>query len=186
MPGQAPCWKGRPGPCRGDASDDLGPCFRACGARPSAGFVIRAGMALRGKARDRRFYRRDALCGSAWYGLPDALAFHPHPMRRRTAGWPTGHMSRSSASPPFGRAEPSPPRDSWSELGWPCGERPERTRSAVFSEGRGLRVREYGPDANRGMSSRPTSWREAGGEIVAMLALCPPYGRAEPAPPRDS
>jgi len=35
---------------------------------------------------DRRFSRRDALCGSAWYGLPDALAFHPHPMRRRTAG----------------------------------------------------------------------------------------------------
>jgi len=35
MPGQAPCWKGRPGPCRGDASDDLGPSLRACGARPS-------------------------------------------------------------------------------------------------------------------------------------------------------
>jgi len=55
---------------------------------------------------------------------------------------------------------------------------------AVLSEGRGLRVRKYGPDASRGMSSRPTSWREAGGEIVAMLALCPPYGRAQPAPRR--
>jgi len=29
---------------------------------------------------------------------------------RREAGWPTGHMPRSNPSPPYGRAEPAPPR----------------------------------------------------------------------------
>jgi hypothetical protein len=43
----------------------------------------------------------DALCASAWYGLPDARAFHPHPMRRRTALWPTGRMPRSSRCLPI-------------------------------------------------------------------------------------
>ena len=37
-------------------------------------------------------------------------------------------------------------------------------REVVFSEGRGLRARKNGADANRGMSSRPTSWRETGGQ----------------------
>jgi len=49
---------------------------------------------------------------------------------------------------PFGRAEPAPPRGGLSELGWPSGESPEMTRRVVFSEGHGLRVREYGPYAS--------------------------------------
>ena len=33
-----------------------------------------------------------------------------------------------------------------------AGKRPEMARKAIFSEGRGLRVRKYGPGANRGRS----------------------------------
>ena len=38
------------------------------------------------------------------------------------------------------------------------------THRAVSSEGRGLRAREYGPDASRGMSPSPAHWREHGGQ----------------------
>jgi hypothetical protein len=34
--------------------------------------------------------------------------------------------------------------------GWPHGENPGITRSRIFSEGRTLCAREYGPDASRG------------------------------------
>jgi len=73
-------------------------------------------------------------------------------------------MPRSSQCLPRGRAEPAPPRRGEAQRGWPSGEGPEITRKVIFSEGRGLRVRKYGPEANRGMSSRPTSWRETGGQ----------------------
>jgi len=59
-------------------------------------------------------------------------------------------MPRSSGSYPRGRAEPAPWWDS--ELGWPHGENPGLTREALFSEGRGLRVRKHGPDASPGRS----------------------------------
>jgi hypothetical protein len=78
--------------------------------------------------------------------------------------WPRGHMPRSSRCPPSGRAEPAPPRGGEAQRGWPSGEGPEMTRKVIFSEGRGLRARKNGADANRGMSSRPTSWRETGGQ----------------------
>ena len=43
----------------------------------------------------------------------------------------------------------SPPvRGGRAQTGWPDEENPEMTRKAVFSEGRGLRVREYRPDAS--------------------------------------
>ena len=89
---------------------------------------------------DRRFSRRDALCASAWQGPTNAEAFHFHPTMRQKAGWPTGHMSRSSASPPCGRAEPAPPRGaSLGERPW--GVNPGITRRVLFSEGRTLCVR---------------------------------------------
>jgi len=53
--------------------------------------------------------RRDALCASALQGRTRAEAFHFHPVMRQEAGWRTGHMPRSSASPPCGRGEPAPP-----------------------------------------------------------------------------
>ena len=33
-----------------------------------------------------------------------------------------------------------------------AGKRPEMARKAIFSEGRGLRVRKYGPDGGRGIA----------------------------------
>jgi len=52
-----------------------------------------------------------------------------------------------------------------------AGKRPEMARKAIFSEGRALRVRKYGPSANQGLSSSPTDWRQAGGPKGAMLGL---------------
>jgi hypothetical protein len=85
----------------------------------------------------------------------------------------------------YGRAEPAPPRGGPPRVRWPSGENPGIMRGKVFSEGCGLRAREYGPDANPSASWSRTSWREAGGrrERAIRLALCRHYGRAEPAPP---
>jgi hypothetical protein len=47
-------------------------------------------MAWRGKARDRRFSRRGALCASAWQGPTNAEAFHFHPTMRPEACGPPG------------------------------------------------------------------------------------------------
>ena len=44
------------------------------------------------------------------------------------------------------------PSKGQSKARWPYGGSPEMARKAVFSEGRGLCVREYGPDASRGMA----------------------------------
>jgi len=53
---------------------------------------------------------------------------------------------------PCGRAEPAPPGGGQAEPGWPCGEDPEMTRKAIFSDGRALRVRVVRPDASRGIT----------------------------------
>jgi len=69
----------------------------------------------------------------------------------------------AQARPP-GRAEPAPPRRGQAQCRTPNGEGPDTTRAVIFSEGRGLRVREYGPDASRGMSPSPAHCREHGGQ----------------------
>ncbi len=51
--------------------------LRACGARPSAEWPSEGQKALPGQTRrwrDRRFFRRDALCASAWQGRTQAGA----------------------------------------------------------------------------------------------------------------
>jgi len=50
-------------------------------------------------------------------------------------------MPRSNRSLPSGRAEPAPPGGGQARVGWANGENPEITRGAIFSEGRGFRVR---------------------------------------------
>jgi len=65
-----------------------------------------------------------------------------------TTRWPTGDMPWWSRWCNCGRAEPAPPGGGLSKLGRPCGGSPEITRGAIFSEGRGLRAREYGPSAS--------------------------------------
>jgi hypothetical protein len=51
------------------------------------------------------------------------------------AWWPRGHMPRSSASVPHGRAEPAPPRRGQSQCAWPSGENPGIMRGEVFRRG---------------------------------------------------
>jgi hypothetical protein len=78
-----------------------------------------------------------------------------------------------------------PSRGGQSKLGWPSGENPGITRRAVFSEGRTLRVRKYGPNASPGISFPPHPSKMTRGPCGDMCRLGPshPCGRAEPAPP---
>ena len=99
-------------PKRGDIRFSVMPPLRACGARPSARWPSDGEKAFQGQTRgwrERRFSRRDAVSASALQGRTRAEAFHFHPVMRQEAGWRTGHMPRSSASPPCGRAEPAAP-----------------------------------------------------------------------------
>jgi hypothetical protein len=68
----------------------------------------------------------------------------------------------------------------------PTGERPEITRRAISSEGRGLRARGAGPEAGRGITRSRRGKQTPGGheEATLGLTLCRHHGRAEPAPPR--
>jgi hypothetical protein len=93
------------------------------------------------------------------------------PFAGRADPGPVGETPRMTSCHPFGRAEPAPPRDSWFELGWPSGERPERTRSAVFSEGRGLRARTVRPDEWQGIALPPVVLRQAGGRSEATFGF---------------
>ena len=70
--------------------------------------------------------------------------------------------------------------------GWPRGGRSEMTRKAIFSEGRGLRVRVVRPHECRGIPFSPDN--EARGPWptghMPRSGPCALRGRAEPAPPR--
>jgi hypothetical protein len=68
----------------------------------------------------------------------------------------TGEKLIGEGKVSFGlRAEPAPPRGGPSRARWPCGERPEMTRKAIFSEGRTLCVRSAGPHECRGIPFSP-------------------------------
>jgi hypothetical protein len=95
----------------GDISVGVMPSSRACRARPSEGGQP-GSDGLAGKTRGQRegrFSRRDALCASEMQGRTEAEAQHDD-RGQKNAWWPRGHMPRSSASVPLGRAEPAPPR----------------------------------------------------------------------------
>ena len=102
--------------------------------------------------------------------------------------WAFGLVWERGSGVKCGRAEPAPPRDWSPELGWPSWESPEMTREAVFSEGRALRVRKYGPDANQGIPFPPDGFTMSrwprGPMPRSSRSLI--SGRAEPAPPREA
>jgi len=129
-----PCGRAEPAPPRGGRSE----VRRPCGGRPEN---RRRAFFSEGRAPRVRIVRPDEWQAM---GLPPVLLREASGRKETTFGlaW---CLRR-------GRAEPAPPRGRPSKLGWPCGEGPGMTRNAVFSEGRGLRAREYGPGANRGMS----------------------------------
>jgi hypothetical protein len=60
-------------------------------------------------------------------------------------------MPRSTQCLPLRACGARPSGAGLAQHGWPCGENTGITRRAVFSEGRALRVRKYGPDANQGI-----------------------------------
>jgi len=92
----------------------------------------------------RESSRRDALCASALQGPTDGKDLH---YRRRLGERPAVLLEYTGRGLglPHGRAEPAPPRPGPPQRGSPSGESPEMTRKAIFSEGRGLRVRIAGP-----------------------------------------
>jgi hypothetical protein len=109
----------------GDISVGVMPSSRACRARPSEGGQP-GSDGLAGKTRGQRegrFSRRDALCASEMQARTEAEAQHDD-RGQKNAWWPRGHMPRSSASVPLGRAEPAPPRGGRPEVRRPRGENP--------------------------------------------------------------
>jgi hypothetical protein len=86
----------------------------------------------------RAVSRRDALCASALRGPTNAEACRLHPMMRQEAGWPTGHMPRSSRCLPI-RACRARPSARWPSDGdkafraqtWRWGERRFSRRDAL-------------------------------------------------------
>jgi hypothetical protein len=171
---------------------DQARCFplRACGARPSAEWTIPARMALRGRARksrERRFSRRDALCASASQGPTNAKAFRFYPLMTQEAGWPTGHMPRSSRCLPI-RACRARPSARWPSDGdkafraqtWRWRERRFSRRDALCASAW------QGPTNAEAFHFHPTMRPEACGLPGTCLGQADAFlsGRAEPAPPR--
>jgi len=125
----------------------------ACGARPSAGLVIRARMALRGKARDDA--KSDFLGGARSprpYGQAVRKPGHNKIIGgKRIPGGQMGTCSGEANSVLAGVRSP-PVRGGAKRGKRPIGERPEMMPRAVFSEGRGLRARVARPDGSRGVT----------------------------------
>ena len=135
--GSVPCGRAEPAPPRCGPSQLGWPCEGGPGSGAKGGFS-------EGRTLCVRMARPHKCQGIPFLPLDDA--------RGR---WPTGHMSRSTPRLPCGRAEPAPPRSRPSELRWPPGARPGDGVKGGFSEGRTLCVREYGPDASRGIAFAP-------------------------------
>jgi hypothetical protein len=135
------------------ASVNPTPSRRACGARPSAKWPSDAKNALRGQSR---YDARGVFLGGARSPRPDgkAVLIPRHFITR--GGWPGGRGLMETClgqARPFltgVRSPPLPGGPSGRERR--CGEVPEMTRKAVFSEGRGLRARMARRYASLGMA----------------------------------
>jgi hypothetical protein len=109
------------------------------------------------------------------------ISFPPHALK--IALGPTGHVPRSNRCLLFGRAEPAPPGVAGQGERF-CGVNSGTTPRVVFSEGRTLCVRKYGPDVSRGVAFPPDGFTMSRGPTGHMprSSPCHPCGRAEPAP----
>jgi len=138
----------------GHASVKPLPSSRACGARPSEARPSQGEAALGGRAGNDA---KGGFLGGTHSVRPRGKA-GPKPreimIRDELARgrWPKGGAIWVGVMPSSRACGARPSEARPSEGGRPYGERPETTREAVSSEGRGLRVREYGPDASPGRS----------------------------------
>jgi len=138
------------------------PFLRACGARPSAGWAIRAGMASRGKAGNNV---EGGFLGGMRSARPRCKAElaprhfisttwvddDPVAKGRQRWGWPYADVMGVQSPPLRGVDNPS-----WDGL---AGKGQGMTRKAIFSEGRGLRARIARPEASRGIPFPPDGWQ---------------------------
>ena len=160
--------------------------LRACGARPSAGLVIRARMALRGKPGDDA--KGDFLGGARSprpYGQAVRKPGHNKIIGgKRTPGGQMGTCSGEANSVLAGVRSPPLQGDNARQDGL-MGESPEMAPKAVFSEGRTLCVRIARPCPCRGISLVEMVGRTAPGLTGMCLVQAQACfnGRAEPAPP---
>jgi hypothetical protein len=74
------------------------------------------------------------------------ISFAPHALTMTR--WPKGGNVGVGVVPSLRACGARPSEGGELQCRSPTGERPEMTREVVFSEGRGLRAREYGPGAN--------------------------------------
>jgi hypothetical protein len=135
---------------RAHASVRRKPTLWACGARPSAGLVIRARMALRGKAGNNV---GGGFLGGARSPRPYGQAVRKPGHNKiiggkRVPGGQMGTCSGEANSVLAGVRSPPLRGEGRSGQGGLAVESPEMTRKAIFSEGRGLRAREYRPYAS--------------------------------------
>ncbi len=123
-------------PSRGHASIVLRLSLRACGARPSAGWNIRARMALRGKPRDNAGGGFSEGCALRVRVVsPCECRGIPFPPDDEARGpWPTGEMSPSSRGLPCGRAELAPAHWAGRVKGDLVGQAPGQGKVVVFSK----------------------------------------------------
>ena len=133
-------------PRGGNVGVGVMPSLRACGTRPSAGLVIRARMASRGKAGNNV---EGGFLGGTRSARPQMRAGRKPRENIFMGGkrWPGGLMGPSLVESEVSlTGVRSPPlRGGQARHGWPCGEVLEMTRKAIFSEGRTLCVRVVRP-----------------------------------------
>ena len=143
------------------------PSSRACGARPSSEWPSDVKKALRGKPRDGA---KGGFLGGARSPRPDCRAV-PKPRHKiinggkRTPGGPMGRSSGGSKAPLAGVRSPPLRGGGRSEGDALAGDGAVTMRKAIFSEGRGLRVRMPRPNSSRGISSPEMAGRAARGPI---------------------
>jgi hypothetical protein len=160
------------------------PSLRACGARPSAGGRA-GGEALRGSAGDDA---KGGFLGGTHSVRPPIRAGRKPGRVTLTDGsarawWPERGDIWFSVMPSL-RACGARPSAGGRAGGRPCGEVPQMTRKAVFSEGRTPCVRVARPHECRGIpfaADGLTMSRWPRGHMPRS-SPCPHSGRAEPAP----
>jgi hypothetical protein len=143
---------------RAHASVKPVPSFRACRARPSAGWTLRGETALREKGPkigEGRFSRRGAVSAPARYGRTNGKALRCHRwFCDKLVAEARQHLGLALCLL-HGRAEPAPPRRGLADGRRAQEVGPKISRRVLFPEGRTPCVRVVRPSGCPGISSPP-------------------------------